>query len=99
MSGHIVSPKFYVGIWAALMLLTGLTAGLSRVDLGVANAIVAMIIAATKATLVFVFFMHMKWSDKVSRVAGLCGIFFVGLMIFLTCAEFFTRYGMIYPNR
>lgn len=99
MAEHIASRKFYLLIWAALMLLTGLTAFASRIDLGWANAPVAMLIASTKATLVALFFMHMRWSDKVTRMAGVAGIAWLAVMLVLTCADFFTRYGMMYPYR
>ena len=99
MSEHIASRKFYILIWAALMVLTAVTAAVSRVDLGWANAPIAMLIASTKATLVALFFMHMRWNDKVVRVAGAFGVVLVIIMFALTCADFFTRYGLVYPNQ
>ena len=96
---HIVKPKFYVGIWFLLMCLTVLTAWIATVDLGALNAPIAMIIACTKASVVALFFMHMRWSDTVTRVAGVCALFWLAVMFVLTMADFVTRYGMLYPNQ
>ena len=99
MAEHIASRKFYILIWAALMILTGVTAAVSRIDLGSFNAPIAMLIAATKATLVALFFMHMRWNDRVVRVAGAFGVVLILIMFALTCSDFFTRYGLFYPNQ
>ncbi len=99
MAEHVATRKFYVLIWVILMCLTALTAGMAKVDLGWANAPIAMVIAGTKATLVALFFMHMRWSDKVTRIAGIAALFWLAIMFLLVCADFFTRYGMVYPNQ
>jgi cytochrome c oxidase subunit IV len=99
MSEHIAKRTFYVLIWAVLMCLTALTAVVAKIDLGWANAPIALTIAATKATLVALFFMHMRWSNNENRVAAVAGILLMSIMIGLTCADFFTRYGMVYPNQ
>jgi cytochrome c oxidase subunit 4 len=102
---HIVKPSFYVAIWAALMCLTALTAFMSTVDLekitGLQvplNAVVAMLIAGTKASLVALFFMHMRWSDVASRIAAIAGLFWLAIMFLLTCSDFFTRHWLVYPG-
>ena len=99
MSEHIVSRKFYIMIWACLMLLTGLTAGMAHVELGPFNVVVALLIATTKATLVVLFFMHLRWSDPVSRVAAAAGVVWLMIMFVLTCGDFFTRTWLTYPTR
>ena len=99
MAEHIASRKFYVLIWAALMILTGVTAAVSRIDLSWANAPIALLIAATKATLVALFFMHMRWNNRVVRVAGAFGVVLMLIMFALTVSDFFTRYGLVYPNQ
>ena len=73
---HISPPKTYVGIWIALMLLTMLTAGMSRVDLGPFNTVVALVIATCKGLLVVLFFMHAKYiSERTTWVAIVAGFF------------------------
>src|SRR5512135_620961 len=99
MAEHVASRRFYILIWAVLMVLTAVTAAVSRIDLGWANAPIAMLIASTKATLVALFFMHMRWNNKVVRVAGAAGVAWLIVMFALTCADFFTRYGLVYPNQ
>jgi len=99
MSEHIASRKFYVLIWAALMLLTALTAGLSFIDLGRGSVVVALLIAGTKATLVVLFFMHMRWSDPVTRGAAVAGLIWLFVMFALTAGDFFTRGWPLYPRQ
>ena len=62
MSEHISSVKLYITIWIALMAGTILTVIAARIDLGVFNPIVALAIASTKAVLVVLFFMHVKYA-------------------------------------
>ena len=98
MQGHLVPRRTYFAIWAALMLLTALTAWLSFYDLGRWSLLVAMLIAGTKATLVGLFFMHIKYSDPVERVAALVGIFWLLVMFALTGSDYLTRHLLTGPN-
>jgi cytochrome c oxidase subunit 4 len=99
MSEHIVARRFYVMIWAVLMVLTILTAYLSRFDFGSWSAPIAMIIAGTKASLVALFFMHLRWSNPVARMAAAAGLFWLAIMLLLTCADFFTRNWPLSPSQ
>ena len=99
MAHHIAKPRFYVGIWIALICLTVLTAGVAKIDLGALNAPIAMVIACTKASIVALFFMHMRWSDTPTRVAGVAALFWLAIMFMLSLADFLTRYGLVYPNQ
>jgi cytochrome c oxidase subunit IV len=97
MSEHIAEKKMYFIIWGALMLGTALTAGLSFVDIPPPyGALVALLIAGTKATLVVLFFMHMKWSDGPTRMAAVAGLFWLVIMFMLTVSDFWTRHWMTY---
>ena len=60
---HIVRPPVYLAIFLALMVLTALTTGISFIDLGVFNAVIALAIACLKASLVVLFFMHIHYSS------------------------------------
>ena len=64
---HIVSPKVYVIVFFALLVGTAATVWASYVDLGLWNPIIALAIACTKATLVVLFFMHVKYSTKLTN--------------------------------
>ena len=61
MSDHVVPLKIYYRIFASLMVLTAITVGIAFVDLGYLNTFVAVTIAVIKATLVVLFFMHVKY--------------------------------------
>lgn len=88
---HIVSPKLYAAIGLALLVLTATTCGISYVDLGIFNAVVALAIAVFKASLVVLFFMHVKYSPKLTKLTVISGLFvFLGL-ISMTMADYISR--------
>jgi cytochrome c oxidase subunit 4 len=93
-TGHIASQGLYFTIFAALMLLTALTVGVTYVDLGEANLFVAMGIAITKATLVVLFFMHLRWSSRLTHVAVIAALVFLAILASFTFADYLTR-GMM----
>ncbi len=92
MSEHISSVKLYVGIWLALMVFTVLTVFAATLDLGVFNPIVALGIATTKAVLVVLFFMHVKYAhEKLTKLVIVIAIFFFLILLALTMADYGTR--------
>ena len=92
MSEHIVSTKLYYAIWIALLLLTGITAGVAFIDLGPFNTVVALVIATLKAVLVLLFFMHLKYaSEKMTSVVVISAIFWLLLLLALSLADYSTR--------
>ena len=92
MSEHISSVKLYVGIWLALMVGTILTVFAATVDLGVFNPIVALAIATTKAVLVVLFFMHVKYAhEKLTKLVIVTALFFFLILLALTMADYGTR--------
>jgi cytochrome c oxidase subunit 4 len=92
MSEHISSVKLYVTIWLALLVGTGLTVFASTIDLGPFNAIVALAIASTKAVLVVLFFMHVKYAhEKLTKLVIVTAIFFFLILLALTMADYRTR--------
>jgi cytochrome c oxidase subunit IV len=92
MSEHIISTKLYVGIWAALMCLTVITASVAFVDLGPFNTVVALVIATFKALLVVLVFMHVKYtSEKLTKMVVFCAIFWLLILLFLSLADYTTR--------
>ena len=92
MSEHIMSSKFYYGIWIALLCLTVITAAVSFVDLGPFNTIVALVIATFKALLVVLFFMHVKYtSEKLTKIVIVAAIFWLFLLLALSMADYTTR--------
>src|SRR5438128_1454363 len=68
MSEHIVSAKIYLVIFAALLVMTIVTYEVSLLDLGRLNVIVALTIAVIKAVLVVLYFMHVRYSSRLTWV-------------------------------
>ena len=93
MSEHIVSRTIYFIIFAALMVLTVLTYYVALIDLGRLNAVVALAIAVTKAVLVVLFFMHVRYSTRLTKIVVIAGFFWLALLVVLTLADYFTRSG------
>jgi len=92
MSEHIIPSRIYYMIWVTLMVFTVITAAVAFVDLGPFNTVVALIIATFKATLVVLFFMHVKYtSEKMTKTVIICAIFWLGLLLILSLADFATR--------
>lgn len=83
-SGHIFEYKTLVIVLFALFALTSITVGVSYVDLGKLNVWVALVIASFKASLVLLFFMHLKYEGKLLIVSFLSTVFFLGIMISFT---------------
>jgi cytochrome c oxidase subunit IV len=92
MSEHVSSPKMYIAVFAALMVLTLATWLVAQVDLGWANDVVALTIAVTKALLVILFFMHVRHSTRMTAMTALAGFFWLAILIFLTLNDYVTRY-------
>ena len=88
---HVVPVPVYVGIFVALLVLTATTTAIAFVDLGPWNTVVALGIAVVKATLVVLFFMHLKYSPLLNRTVLLGGLFWLAIMIGLTLTDFATR--------
>ncbi len=88
---HIVSPKIYLTIFFALLVLTTVTVAASFIEMGVFNPIVALAIAVVKAVLVVLFFMHVKYSTRLTKLTVGAGIFTFLVLISLTLSDYFTR--------
>jgi cytochrome c oxidase subunit IV len=89
-SGH--SQGFYILIGLGLLILTATTVGAAFVNLGAFNPVVALLIATIKATLVVLFFMHVKGaSEKMTGAVVISGFFFLSIMLTLSLADYLTR--------
>ena len=89
---HVIVPKStYYSIFAALVVLTGVTAGVAFLDLGLLNPIVALSIAVLKGSLVVLFFMHLKYSSRMVWVVGGASIFWLGILLVLILSDYLTR--------
>jgi cytochrome c oxidase subunit 4 len=81
---HISPTGFYVFILAVLMALTLLTVGVSYIHLGKLNLVVAVVIASIKATLVVLFFMHLKYDNKFNALILIVSLLFIGVFFAYT---------------
>jgi cytochrome c oxidase subunit 4 len=94
MSEHSKSSplKSYFSVWIALLVGTFLTYEVAKIDLGVFNSAVALIIATTKALLVALFFMHLKGaSERLLKLVVISTIFFLFILLALSMADYGTR--------
>jgi cytochrome c oxidase subunit 4 len=88
---HVVPVPVYVAIFGVLLVLTATTTAVAFVDLGPWNTVVALGIAVVKATLVALFFMHLKYSPLLNRTVVFGGLFWLAILIGLTLTDFATR--------
>ena len=83
----------YFAVWGALLLGTFLTYEAAKLDLGVFNSAVALIIATTKALIVALFFMHLKGaSEKLLKLVVISTVFFLFILLALSMADYGTRH-------
>lgn len=105
MAEHIVSPKIYVAVFLALMVFTGVTAWVAFIDLSFdiagfhlnLNPAVALLIAFFKASLVVLFFMHVKYSTRLTKIVVIAGLFWLGILLVITMTDYLSRHMMTYP--
>lgn len=94
---HVSPPSLYWAVWIALMILTAVTVLAYyiplklNVSLGAGNVIIAMAIATTKASLVCLYFMHLRYDKKFLSIAFLSSLIFLGLFLGFTLLDINTR--------
>jgi cytochrome c oxidase subunit 4 len=91
MAEHVVAPRTYYLVFAALLVLTLLTVGASYLELGPLHTVVALLIAASKALLVVLFFMHVLYSPRLIWVVIGGSLFWLAIMLALTLSDYWTR--------
>jgi cytochrome c oxidase subunit 4 len=94
---HVVSWRLYVGIFVALAVLTAITVFAAGVDFGPFNTVIALSIASLKATLVVMFFMHLRWSPRLTTLVLFSGFVFLAVLILLTVSDYVSRPWPITP--
>ena len=91
MSNHIVPLRTYYLVFLTLIVCTAITVAVSFVDLGRFNVLAALGIAILKAMLVVLFFMHVKYSGKLTWVVVAGSLFWLGILIVMTAGDYLTR--------
>ena len=95
---HVVPIRTYLMVFSALTFLMFLTVGVATIHLGPFNIVVAMAIAITKAVLIMLFFMHVKYSSKLTWVFVAGAFVWFALMIVLVSMDFASRGMQVYPS-
>jgi cytochrome c oxidase subunit 4 len=91
MSGHVAPKGLYYSVFAALIFGTFLTVVVARFDLGVFNNVAMLGIAVAKASLVVLFFMHVRWSTRLTWVVVCAGIVWLLILFTFTMNDYLTR--------
>ena len=91
MGHHIVPPRVYVAIWAVLLALTVATRLIADIDLGVMNVVVMLGIAVTKAVLVVLYFMHVRYASRLTWLVVGSGVVWFAILVLFTMADVLTR--------
>jgi cytochrome c oxidase subunit 4 len=91
MSAHVVPARVYVGIFLALCVLTVVTVAVTGYDFGPFNLIVALGVAITKASLVVLYFMHARYSPRLTGVVIASALAFFVILVFLTLTDYVSR--------
>jgi cytochrome c oxidase subunit 4 len=95
MSVHVAPKSLYYLIFVALMVGTGLTVLVAFYDLGFMNNVMMLTIACAKALLVILFFMHVRWSTKLTWVVAASGFFWLLIMFGITMSDYLSRGWMV----
>ena len=88
---HVLPLRVYLGVFLALLAGTALTWYVATLDLGFLNDAVALAIAGTKAALVILYFMHVRYSSKLIWVFSIAGFLWLLLFFVLILADYETR--------
>jgi cytochrome c oxidase subunit IV len=96
---HVVPVKIYIAVFLTLVALTWVTTGVSTIDLGRLNIFVALSIAIVKASLVLLFFMHVKYGTRLTKMIVLSGLYWLILLLFIVMEDLWTRGWMGVPGR
>ncbi len=95
---HIAPKRLYVGIFGTLMVLTAITVGAAFINLGSLNFPVAIGIAVTKAVVVLLFFMHVKYGSRLTKLVVGCVLFFMASLLGLTLSDYGSRGWFVSPR-
>jgi cytochrome c oxidase subunit IV len=79
--------RIYIIVWGLLLILTGVTLGVSYLHLGMMNATVALLVASVKAALVALYFMHLRFENRLVWAFAMVPLFFLALIILGTLAD------------
>jgi cytochrome c oxidase subunit 4 len=96
--GHVVSLRLLLGVLGALLVLTFVTVAVTWFDLGRLNLAVALVIAVVKASLVLLYFMHLRWDRPFNAIVIIGTLVFVALFIGLSLLDSFQYQPQVIPG-
>jgi cytochrome c oxidase subunit 4 len=88
---HVVSWRVYIAVFLALSVLTVVTVWVTGHDFGPFNLVVALGVAITKATLVVLYFMHARYSPRLTGIVIASSIVFLVILVFLILTDYVSR--------
>ena len=88
---HIVTPKTYLAVYISLLIATGLTTGAAFIDLHELNPVIAIAIACFKSVLVILFFMHVYYVSRLTKLTVAAGFFTFLVLITMTLSDYMSR--------
>ena len=91
MSHQVVSQKIYYLVFATLLCLTLVTVDVAFYNFGWMSIYIAMGIATFKASIVVMFFMHVKYSGRLVWLYAVGGLFWLFVLFVLTFSDYLTR--------
>jgi cytochrome c oxidase subunit IV len=91
MGHHVVSWKVYLGVFLALVALTVITVWVAGHDFGAFNLVVALGVAITKASLVVLYFMHARYSERLTHIVIASSLVFFAILVFLLLTDYVSR--------
>ena len=90
-SHHVPSLKLYFAVFGILMVGTALTVLVAFYDLGPLNNVMMLTIACVKALFVVLYFMHVRWSSRLTWVVVTSGFFWLLIMFTFTMTDYLSR--------
>jgi cytochrome c oxidase subunit 4 len=96
---HVSPKRLYYFVFGALFILTIVTVAIARVDLGAMNTPIALAVAATKAMLVILFFMGVKYNTRLTQVVAASGFVWLIILFGITMGDYLTRGWLGVPGR
>jgi cytochrome c oxidase subunit 4 len=90
--------RTYITVWASLLILLALTVGAAYIPLGPFNTITAISIAVTKAVIIALYFMHLRYSPRLNWIVAGAGFFWLLLLFTFSFGEYATRNLMPSPT-
>lgn len=98
MTHHVIPIRTYLLIFAALLVLLGLTVGVAFFNLGPFSLVAALTIAFAKAILIVLFFMHVRYSERLVQIFAGAALLWLVFMVILTMTDYIARSQAWPPN-